>query len=86
MVMTAKPLPETEGQSVQQPPQDLKSFFDALRPLESFVDIDAMRYVDDIRSTSRILRPKNKFISCRYRHSLATPTRQNSKLIKESDV
>lgn len=34
---------------------DLKSFFDALHPLESFADIDAVAYVDDIRSTSRLI-------------------------------
>lgn len=36
-------------------PKDLKSFFDALRPLKSFADIDAVVYVDRIRSTSRLL-------------------------------
>lgn len=34
-------------------PKDLKAFFDALQPLESFADIDAVAYVDEIRSTSR---------------------------------
>ena len=34
---------------------DLKSFFDALQPLESFADVDAVAYVDDIRSKSRLI-------------------------------
>ena len=34
---------------------DLKSFIDALQPLESFADIDAVAYVDEIRSTSRLI-------------------------------
>jgi hypothetical protein len=34
---------------------NLKSFFDVLQPLESFANSDAIAYVDEIRSTSRII-------------------------------
>ena len=34
---------------------DLKSFFDALQPLESFAEIEAVAYVDGIRGNSRLI-------------------------------
>jgi len=34
---------------------DAKTFFDSLKPLESFASTEAEKYVDDIRSHSRIL-------------------------------
>jgi hypothetical protein len=34
---------------------DFKSFFSTLQPLESFANLDATTYVDEMRSTSRII-------------------------------
>ncbi|SJM89162.1 hypothetical protein [Crenothrix polyspora] len=34
---------------------DLKAFFSELQPLESFTSIDALAYVDELRSKSRII-------------------------------
>ena len=37
---------------------NLSQFIDSLQPLESFENIDASEYVDNIRSKSRIVKPK----------------------------
>ena len=37
---------------------NLSQFIDSLQPLESFENIDASKYVDNIRSKSRIVKPK----------------------------
>jgi len=34
---------------------DMKNFFDTLKPLESFKDVDSTEYVNDLRSKSRIV-------------------------------
>ena len=39
----------------RQQADNLYSFFSNLQPLESFSDIDAEAYVDDIRSNSRLI-------------------------------
>jgi negative regulator of replication initiation len=40
----------------KDPVADARAFFDALKPLESFADVDSEDYVRKLRSTSRILR------------------------------
>jgi len=39
----------------RQQADNLQSFFTNLQPLESFADIDAEAYVDNIRSNSRLI-------------------------------
>lgn len=39
----------------RQQTDDLQSFFANLQPLESFADIDAKAYIDNIRSNSRLI-------------------------------
>ena len=40
----------------KDPVADARAFFDRLKPLESFADVDSVDYVRTLRSTSRILR------------------------------
>ena len=44
----------------QQADKNASLFFNALTPLESFAENDAITYVDDLRSTSRLLQAQNK--------------------------
>lgn len=40
----------------KDPLADARAFFDRLKPLDSFADVDSVDYVRKLRSTSRILR------------------------------
>jgi hypothetical protein len=44
-----------EHELLRRKTNDLKSFFATLQPLESFAEIESITYVDNIRSTSRII-------------------------------
>ncbi|MFZ4623039.1 MAG: CopG family transcriptional regulator [Rhodoferax sp.] len=41
----------------KDPESDARAYFDRLKPLESFADIDATDYVRSIRGKSRMLHP-----------------------------
>jgi len=40
----------------KDPVADARAFFDRLKPLESFAEVDSVDYVRNLRNTSRILR------------------------------
>lgn len=44
-----------EHELQRQQPDALADFFAALQPLESFADVEATAYVDELRNKSRIL-------------------------------
>lgn len=45
-----------EKDARKDPVADARAFFEQLKPLESFADVDSQAYVQSIRSRSRILR------------------------------
>ena len=40
----------------KNPTVDARAFFDKLKPLQSFADVDSVKYVNALRNKSRILR------------------------------